>query len=254
LSNLDVTLSPHHRWLLAAVIALMTLAAARAQEPPAGAEDEEQAKTYYDLRRSKNRLTRSAANHYLNLVGLQEWSDWTGKSKVMAKYVDHDPDLAWVKLQVVRVEEGKRDVKEITVPVAKLSEKCQSRLRQIDKQKEKLDALLTADDDPQTSAGAPFVDPGAPMTDERGAEPGAPSERPPVEHAAFPGPQPPPVEQPPAPEEFEVDPLGFAEMDLGPPPALGGPEGMVPPGQPGSPAVEGASPDDADQPAVPSER
>jgi hypothetical protein len=233
-------------------MALTTTATARGQEPPPGSDEAEQAKTYYDLRRSNDRTTRFNADRYLTLVTLQEWSDASGKSKVMAKYVEHDPDLAWVKLQAVRVQDGKRVVKEITVPVEKLSKTCQSRVRQIDKLKEKLDPLLTGEGAPQTPGETAVEDPGAPMIDERGAEPGPPDGRQPFE-AAGAGP-PIPVEQSSAREAFEADPLGFAEMDLGPPPTPGNPEGMVLPGPPGPPPAEGASPGGAGQPLPDAQR
>jgi hypothetical protein len=216
----------NNRWCLSCVLVLLSLAAARAQEPPAPGEPEE-AKTYYDLRRSKTRATSLNAERLLTLIKLQEWSDVSGKAKVNAKYVEHDPDLKWVKLEKVDVRDGKQDIKEITVPVEKLSTKCQSRVRQIDKLKAKLDPLLTASDDAlpgQTS------DPGAPMTDERGVQPGELGAMPPGDPSQFDagveGTPPAPAMPSPEPEVFEADPLGFAEMELAPPPSPGdAPEG-----------------------------
>ena len=43
---------------------------------------------------------------HVALAKLQEWSDASGKSKVMARYVEHDPDLKWVKLEAVRDRDG----------------------------------------------------------------------------------------------------------------------------------------------------
>jgi hypothetical protein len=222
--------------LLAVIVMLTTTAAARAQESSSG--EGETPKTYYDLRRSNDRTTRLNAERYLMLVTLQEWSDVTGKSKVMAKYLEHDPDFAWVKLQAVREQDGKRVAKEITVPLEKLSKKSQSRVRQIAKLQEKLDELLAGTDDAQ---GAPSQDPGAPMLDEQGVEPGS--------NPAL-GPEAPPAASPPVPaaepvaEPFSPDPLGFAEMDLGPPPTQGDLPADALPGVPFAPPGALSEPSD----------
>jgi hypothetical protein len=231
-----------HRWCFACVIALVTFSTAVAQEAPSEAKQTAEEKTYFDLRRSNDRVTRMIADRYFNLVKPQEWSDVTGKSKVTAKYLEHDPDLEWVKLQAVRGRGAERVVKEIKVPVAKLSKVCQSRVRQINALQRKLDELLAAanEEDAPDVGGEAFADPGAPMVDERGVEPG-PTGRERFDAPADVSPESPAAPSNPEPAEFEEDPLGFAEMELGPPPqglAGGGPSipGMplLPAGQPGA--------------------
>jgi hypothetical protein len=124
------------------------LLAAQEKEPAAGGSPlpgNREEDPYLELRKSENRITQLTAERYFNLVKLQEWSDAAGKSTVMAKYVAHDPDLGWVKLQVARGHGKDRTVKEISVPVEKLSKQCQSRVRQISRLQPKLDELITAE-------------------------------------------------------------------------------------------------------------
>src|SRR5688572_15411918 len=87
--------------------------------------------TYFDLRRSRDHATKQFADRYFNLVKPQEWTSLNGKSKIIAKYVEHDPDLAWVKLATFRGAGANRTTREVTVEVAKLNKTCQSRVRQI---------------------------------------------------------------------------------------------------------------------------
>jgi len=201
-------------------MALMVCAVAQ-ETPPDGTQAPDTAKTYLDLRRSKDRTTQLLAERYFNLVKLQEWSDLTGKFKTTAKYVEHDPNLTWVKLEIVRGRE--RTTRQI--PVEKLSKTCQSRVKQIDLIQKKLDELLaTADVSGDVSpevGGLPGSEVGAPLLDEAGREPrterrrqqdAAPRLREPIPATV----SPPAAEQQPtsAAEPFDPDPLRFAEMDL----------------------------------------
>ena len=88
-------------------------------------------RTYRELRSAKDARTRLLAERWNNLVRLQEWNDATGKFTVTAKYLEHDPDLAWVKLRMIKGTGANRVVKDLQIPVAKLSKTCQSRVRQI---------------------------------------------------------------------------------------------------------------------------
>ncbi|MEX2307831.1 MAG: hypothetical protein WD738_09585 [Pirellulales bacterium] len=229
-----------NRWLFAAPLLWLAIsgAAHAQQEPPSGEPTAEKEKTYFDLRRSNNRTTSLIAERYFNLARLQEWSDVTGKSKVTAKYLEHDPELEWVKLQMVRGRGADRVVQEKAVPVAKLSKTCQSRVRQIATLQKKLDELLVAeseaDDGRDGETGAAFEDPGAPMTDDRGVEPrtapggevqyGPPENEPQTLAAA----------QNPTSIEFDddPDPLGFAEAAANLPPPQVGAEDIPIPGFP----------------------
>ncbi len=84
---------------IAAAIACPTFAQETA---PATDEPTSDELTYFDLRRSRDHATKQFADRYFNLVKPQEWTSLNGKSKIIAKYVEHDPDLAWVKLETFR--------------------------------------------------------------------------------------------------------------------------------------------------------
>ncbi len=146
----------------------LTMSATVAQEVARPATDatEESPKetTYFDLRRSKDRLKRQFAERYFNLVKMQEWSSDKG-TKIRAKYVSHDADLKSVTLTVAKSN------KEVTVPVARLSKTCQSRVRQIATVQKKLDELLVASDEQDEADRQQGGEQGVPMLDERGVEP-----------------------------------------------------------------------------------
>jgi hypothetical protein len=188
----------------------------RAEGPlSATTQPSQEERTYFELRRSDDRLTRQIAERYFNLVKLQEWSDATGKFKTNAKYVSHTPDQRMVTLSMVPRRGASPIVKEI--PVERLSRTCQSRVKQIATLQKRLDERA-ADADP----GGP----GAPMTDERGVDPRGPEfsgiDQPaganPIS-AEFGGE---PVSAasslPPSPVEgeSEPDPLGFGELPPAP--------------------------------------
>ena len=138
-----------------------------AQEAAPAEETSSDDNPYLSLRRSKNRATQLAAERYLNLVKLQEWSDHTGKFKTMGKYVAHDPNLQWVRLEVSRGSGKSRVTKEVQVPVAKLSTACQFRVRQISRLQPKLDELAASE---AKEAEEDEQDDGRAMADERGDE------------------------------------------------------------------------------------
>ena len=86
-------------------------------------------RTYRELRSAKDAKSRLLAERWNNLIRLQEWTDISGENSTTAKYVDHDPNLAWVKLRAIKGTGANRVVKDLEVPVAKLSKTCQSRVR-----------------------------------------------------------------------------------------------------------------------------
>jgi hypothetical protein len=181
--------------------------------PPLGVD-----KFYFDLLKSDNATTRATAERYIGLVKVQEWSDLSGKFKAAAHYVKHEPNLSMVTIAVMKGQGSDRTADEKTVPVDKLSKTCQMRVKQIDLLQKKLK---------EAAAKANPGGPGAPMTDEHGADPNAkgPDAGP---AAAAPG------AAAPDPSASEPDPLGFAEVQLAPAagpgaPPLGGP-GSIPPG------------------------
>ena len=80
------------------------------------------AKKYSDLKKSKDRAIKALADRYDDLIGVQEWIDASGKHKTKARYVEHDPDLKWVKLSVSTGSGIKATVKESTVQLAALTQ------------------------------------------------------------------------------------------------------------------------------------
>lgn len=226
------------RWqLLFCVAVLVSATVARAQQgsdtkkeepPPAGVD-----KYYWELGKSDDRVLRSMVDRYVGLVKIREWSDLSGKSKIVAHYVKHDPQLTTVTLRIMRGKGAERTSDDKTVPVEKLSKECQSRVKQIDIAQKRIKEMAAklAKDGNTTIPALPAENSGAPMTDERGAEPGA----------AGPGPSPggpaaatAPAAPEPDPSALEPDPLGFAEVPLAPPAAPI--PGDIPPGvQPPAP-------------------
>ena len=61
----------------------------------------------------------------------RSWTDLSGKHKTFAKYLDHDPDLQWVKLLVLTGKGEEQTEKEVTVPLAKLDKNGQSVVKRI---------------------------------------------------------------------------------------------------------------------------
>jgi hypothetical protein len=139
----------HSQWLRLlfafAIIASISCTLVAQETTPSTDEPTSEELTYFDLRRSKDRATKQFADRYFNLVKTQEWISANGKSKVMAKYVAHDPNLTWVKLATVRGTGDNRTTREVTVEVAKLNKTCQSRVKQISVLQTKLDELAVAE-------------------------------------------------------------------------------------------------------------
>jgi len=138
------------RWLaLTAIFFGMAASTLSAEEQTTAAE-----RTYRELRKSHDTKTQIMAERWYGLVRLQEWTAASGKFKTTAKYVEHDPDLAWVKLRVVEGSGTKRVVKDITIPTSKLNKECQSRVRQIGFLTEKVAAAAAAEKEKASSEKA----------------------------------------------------------------------------------------------------
>jgi len=90
------------------------------------------------VRSSEDVRTKIMAERWFNAIRQQEWSDASGKFKVSAKYVDHDPNLKWVKLRTIRGTGKERQVKDVEIPLEKLSKSCQARVRTISVLAEKI--------------------------------------------------------------------------------------------------------------------
>ena len=93
---------------------------------------------YQRLQKTGNHKMELYAKRWLALVELQDWTDTTGKHRVKAKYVSHEENLESVTLQAVKGKGKDRAQREITVPVARLSQQSQSRLQRIARFKPKL--------------------------------------------------------------------------------------------------------------------
>lgn len=179
---------------------------------------------YQELAKSEDRVLKSMAERYINLVKLQEWSDLSGKFRTVAHYVKHDPSITKVTIAIARGKGAERTFEQREISVDKLSKTCQSRVKQIDAMQKKIKeaaAKLAASGANGLPGGL-----GAPMTDERGAEPGIPLPQggpqplnaPPTAPSAEPvAPVPAPSTEP-DPSATEPDPLGFAEVQLPPVP------------------------------------
>ncbi len=119
------------RWF--AFVALMLSGAWCSEISPLFAEEisTDAERCYRDLHDADNVKTKLLAERWYNVIKLQEWTNGTGQFTATAKYLDHDPDLAWVKLRIIQGTGEQRVVKDVTIPTAKLSKTCQSRVRQI---------------------------------------------------------------------------------------------------------------------------
>lgn len=227
-------LSLRCRWFVVGLVLLAFVGVAMAQESLSDAENAPEENTYLNLRRSEDRTTQRFAERYFNLVRRQEWASESGKSKIMAKYVAHDPDMKWVKLAAVKGSGQNRVEKELTVEISKLSKACQSRVRQIAILQAKLDELAAAEDAAGATgeAGAErtaYGEYGAPMVDERGEQPVDPYTEAGVDERAEFGQRDPRLTagsaRDSAAEPFDPDPLGFGEISFdstATPPMAGG--------------------------------
>src|SRR5262245_10358253 len=110
------------------------------------------AKKYFDLKKSKDRAIKALADRYDDLIGVQEWIDASGNHKTKAKYVEHDPDLKWVKLSITTGSGDKAAVKESTVQLSALNKASQAKVRQIAALQRKLDELA-AEEKTNTASG-----------------------------------------------------------------------------------------------------
>jgi hypothetical protein len=139
--------------LSAAILWAFLGAAAEGQELTTDAERDWKA-----IRNSEDVRTKVMAERWYNAVRQQDWSDTSGKFKVSAKYVAHDPKLAWVKLRVFRGTGKERQVKDVQIPLDKLSKTCQARVRTISVLAEK---IATAKED-EAEKAAEAESPGDP--------------------------------------------------------------------------------------------
>ncbi len=120
-------------------------------------------RSWRDLRNSEDVKTKLMAERWYSAIRQQDWGDASGKFKTSAKYVEHDPQLAWVKLRVIQGAGDKRVVKDVQIPLEKLNKVCQARVRQIAKLSEKVTAALEEEknkesEDKTVGAGGEMID------------------------------------------------------------------------------------------------
>jgi hypothetical protein len=156
---------------LAAILVAWIGSCAFAQELTTDAERDWRA-----IRSSDDTRTKIMAERWYNAVKQQEWCNASGKFKTSAKYVEHDPNLEWVKLRVIRGTGKERVVKDVQIPLDKLSKACQSRVRTISVLAPKVaeaieeEANKEAEDenDPAGSRGGEFMGEDPAADDSRG--------------------------------------------------------------------------------------
>ena len=127
------------------VLIAVFLASAGALSPSAtGAEETEAEKLSTKLAASEQSADQALARRWQALVRQRQWSDKSGKHKVFAKYVDHDPDLKWVKLLIVVKTKDKQSTREAQIDLAKLGKSEQTLVKQISLLKKKVEEAAAA--------------------------------------------------------------------------------------------------------------
>jgi hypothetical protein len=132
--------------ILAAIVFGWAVQALPAQELSTDAE-----RSYRELRKSHDAKTQLLGERWYNAVRLQEWTNKSGQFKTTAKYVEHDPDLAWVKLRIIQGSGDTRLVKDVMIPLVELDKVCQARVRQIGVLAEKVAAAAAAEKDDEST-------------------------------------------------------------------------------------------------------
>src|SRR5262245_4915218 len=156
--------SMRSRWIIGSALALLFCGGAFAQEregvpvaqdgTAAAEKPADPAKKYYDLKKSKNRAIKTLADRYDDLIGVQEWVDASGKHKTKAKYVEHDPNLKWIKLSITTGSGANAAVKESSIPLTALNSASQAKVRQIAALQRKLDELAAEEEANGAAGGA----------------------------------------------------------------------------------------------------
>jgi hypothetical protein len=126
------------RWLVIAVCLCATAASVATAQEVTKEMTTDAERSWRDLRGSDDVKSKLMAERWYGVIKQQDWSDKSGKFKTSAKYLAHDPKLAWVKLRVIQGAGAKRVVKDVQIPLEKLSPACQSRVRTISVLTEKM--------------------------------------------------------------------------------------------------------------------
>ena len=92
-----------------------------------------------ELRQSEDRVLKRMGERWYALVCMQPWTSASGKYTIRAKYLKHDAEEKTVTLIASQRRGDERVEKELTIPIDKLDLKAQSRLRQIERLRPKLE-------------------------------------------------------------------------------------------------------------------
>ena len=97
---------------------------------------------YEQLKDSEDPSERRLAKRWQGLIRRRQWTDISGKYKTFAKYLEHDPELKWVKLLALVKKGDEQSEKEIQVPLQRLDKKSQAVVKRIALTSEQIDKLL----------------------------------------------------------------------------------------------------------------
>ncbi|RIK84259.1 MAG: hypothetical protein DCC67_05175 [Planctomycetota bacterium] len=130
----------HRARLHAAALCLSLLAPAwsAAQEPT------EPERLYEQLNESEEPGSGPLAERWRVLVRQRVWSDKSGKFKVYARYVDHDPDFKSVTLLILQKKGDQQSFKQSTIPLDKLGKSEQALVKRIAQVRKEVEAMLAA--------------------------------------------------------------------------------------------------------------
>ncbi len=103
------------------------------------------------LSESSEQKQRALGKRWESLIRRRQWTSASGKHKTFAKYVDHAPDLSWVKLLVLVKSGEEQTEKEIQVPLEKLDKKGRAVLDRIALRRKEVEKALAISE--STSGG-----------------------------------------------------------------------------------------------------
>ncbi len=94
------------------------------------------------LSESSEQKQRTLGKRWESLIRRRQWTSASGKHKTFAKYVDHAPDLSWVKLLVLVKSDEEQTEKEIQIPLEKLDKKGRAVLDRIALRRKEVEKAL----------------------------------------------------------------------------------------------------------------
>jgi hypothetical protein len=122
--------------------ALLCMAWALTAAAAAAAEPTDSEKLYQRLIDTETHANTQLAERWNVLVRQRQWADNTGKHKVYARYLEHDPNMQWVKLLVLAKTGDEPTYKEAKVPLARLGKSEQAVVKRIGIMRKQVDEAL----------------------------------------------------------------------------------------------------------------